>query len=295
MRIEDGMKYDPISLKTMFKLCGKSERGKDGLPHPSLILDVCDCSGSTPHTVIRYLLQKAKKYEIDVKMILRFNLEKIIDTKEICDVVKPYEAIIKYMVIKVPICFYINQRMIISKKFQYLKDQFRHIEYLAFKSTEVVQFLPEEILSSQHTKLQKVKLSFESINGLISVQNITNARIFKLKYNFPNTKRLEQPYSLNDFQNIEEFSIKFKKQNPQGKSAFALEQILAPTRGLRKLKITIREEEISIRKFLPKQVLRNWNVVNYILSLDNMTLQVPLKEEKFVTQFDPAETIASFI
>ena len=116
-----------------------------------------------------------------------------------------------------------------------------------------------------------------------------------MKYNFPNTKRLEQPYSLNDFLNIEEFSIKFKKQNPQGKSAFALEQILAPTRGLKKLKITIREEEISIRKFLPKQVLRNWNVANYILSLDNMTLQVPLKQDKFVTQFDPAETIASFI
>jgi hypothetical protein len=65
---------------------------------------------------------------------------------------------------------------------------------------------------------------------------------------------------LNDFQNIEEFSIKFKKRNPAGKSAFNLDQIIAPHRGLVKLKITIREEEVMVKKFLPKNPFRSWNV-----------------------------------
>ena len=158
--------------------------------------------------------------------------------------------------------------MLVSKKFSFLKESFRFIETLQFKSNEVVQFLPEEILNPQNN-LNKVKLSFGSINGLVSVQNITQAKIFKLKYNFPNTKRLDQPYSLNDFHNIEEFSIKFKKRNPQGKSAFNLDQIIAPHRGLVRLKITIREEEVSVKKFFPKN-FRSWNVCQYILTVDNL-------------------------
>ena len=142
--------------------------------------------------------------------MLRFNHEKLIDTKELVNIVKPYERIITNLAIKVPICFYINQRMCIQKKFTHLEESFKNIDTLEFKSHEVVQFLPEDILN-KNIKIKKVKLSFESINGLISVQNITSAHIFKLKYNFPNTKTLDNPYSLNEFYNIEEFSIKFKK------------------------------------------------------------------------------------
>lgn len=203
----------------------------------------------------------------------------MIDTKELVDILRPYESLVKNLIIKVPLCFYINQRMLVSKKFSFLKESFRYIETLQFKSNEVVQFLPEEILNPQNN-LNKVKLSFESINGLISVQNITQAKIFKLKYNFPNTKRLDQPYSLNDFQNIEEFSIKFKKRNPAGKSAFNLDQIIAPHRGLVKLKITIREEEVMVKKFLPKNPFRSWNVQQYILTVDNLSMTVPLQNKK---------------
>ena len=155
----------------------------------------------------------------------------------------------------------------------------------------MVQFLPEDILNKD-TRINKVKLSFESINGLISVQNITSAKIFKLKYNFPNTKVLDNPYSLNEFYNIEEFSIKFKKQNPQGKSAFSLEQIIAPNKGLKKLNICMREEEIQIRRFLPKN-LRNWNVQLYVLTVDNLGLNVPLKVDKQIGS--PQEIISGLI
>lgn len=99
---------------------------------------------------------------------MKFNLEKMIDTKELVDILRPYEHLVKNLIIKVPLCFYINQRMLVSKKFSFLKDSFRFIETLQFKSNEVVQFLPEEILNAQNN-LRKVKLSFESINGLISV------------------------------------------------------------------------------------------------------------------------------
>jgi hypothetical protein len=100
--------------------------------------------------------------------MLKFSLEKMIDTKELVDIIRPYEKILKHLIIKVPVCFYINHKMQISKKFGHLKDCFRYIEILQFKSNEVVQFLPEEILNPQNN-LQKVKLSFESINGLVSV------------------------------------------------------------------------------------------------------------------------------
>jgi hypothetical protein len=96
---------------------------------------------------------------------------------------------------------------------------------------------------------------------------------------------LEQPYSLNDFQSIEEFSIKFKKQNPHGRSAFSLDQIIPPHRGLVRLKVTVREEDILIKRFLPKS-LRGWNVQNYILTVDNLSLVVPLKNQNFKNPMD---------
>jgi hypothetical protein len=58
--------------------------------------------------------------------------------------------------------------MCIQKKFSHLEESFRYIDTLEFKSHEVVQFLPEDILNKD-TQINKVKLSFESINGLISV------------------------------------------------------------------------------------------------------------------------------
>ena len=92
--------------------------------------EIRDIQGSAPYVIIRYILEKAKKYQKKIIILLKFNLEKMIDTKELVEIIRPYEKLMKHLVIKVPVCFYINHKMQISKKFSYLKDSFRYIETL---------------------------------------------------------------------------------------------------------------------------------------------------------------------
>ena len=136
IKVEDGLRYDPKSLKTMFHSSNST-----------ILFDVRDLSGSAPFVVLRYILNKVEKYNRELSIMLKFHLEKMIDTKELVDILRPYEKLVKNLIIKVPLCFYINQRMLVSKKFSFLKESFRYIETLQFKSNEVVQFLPEEILN----------------------------------------------------------------------------------------------------------------------------------------------------
>ena len=80
IKIEESLKYDSESLKTMFRLVN----GK-------LRFDIQNISGSAPYTVMRYVLAKAKKHKVPVTVLLRFNLEKVIDTRELVDILMPYE------------------------------------------------------------------------------------------------------------------------------------------------------------------------------------------------------------
>ena len=67
--------------------------------------------GTAPYVVIRYILEKAKKHQKQIILTLKFSLEKMIDTKELVDIIRPYEKILKHLIIKVPVCFYINHKM----------------------------------------------------------------------------------------------------------------------------------------------------------------------------------------
>lgn len=48
LKIEDGLKYDPKNLKTMFHL------SRDGI-----LFDIRDITGSAPFVILRYILNKA--------------------------------------------------------------------------------------------------------------------------------------------------------------------------------------------------------------------------------------------
>jgi hypothetical protein len=100
IKIEDGIKYDIKSVKTMFHIARDSIR-----------LDIRDITGSAPYVVIRYILDKARKHKKEITLMLRFSLEKMIDTKELVDIIRPYERILKHLIIKIPVCFYINHKM----------------------------------------------------------------------------------------------------------------------------------------------------------------------------------------
>jgi len=57
----------------------------------NLQFDVHNMSGSAPYTVMRYIMAKAKKHKVPVTILLRFNLEKVIDTCELVEILRPYE------------------------------------------------------------------------------------------------------------------------------------------------------------------------------------------------------------